>query len=88
MTNETKKTPHTVALYESVFGSFVSDAFTFAVTAGLVLLADGRSTAWQIITVGMFVVWIFSKTLMGGKIRKFYSKSELLEWAKSLPEDK
>jgi hypothetical protein len=82
------KPPHTIALYESVIGSMVSDVFTFAITAGLVLLADGRSIAWQIITVGMFFVWIFSKALTHGKVLKFYSKREVLDWALSLPDDK
>jgi hypothetical protein len=86
--NDMNKPPHTIALYESVIGSMVSDVFTFAITAGLVLLADGRSIAWQIITVGMFFVWIFSKALTHGKVLKFYSKREVLEWALSLPDDK
>jgi hypothetical protein len=87
MTNETKK-PHTVVLYESVIGSVISDAVTFSITAGLVLLADGRSTAWQIITIGMFVFWSASKTLLGGKVKKFYSKREISEWVQQLPEEK
>ena len=87
MTNETKK-PHTVVLYESVIGSVISDAVTFAITAGLVLLADGRSTAWQTITIGTFVFWITSKALLAGKVKKFYSKREISEWVQQLPEDK
>jgi hypothetical protein len=79
--------PHTVVLYESVLGSIVSDVFTFAVTAGLVLLADGRSLAWQWITIGMFIFWVVARA-GAGRLRKFYSKRELVEWAQSLPEDK
>jgi hypothetical protein len=80
------KPQHTVVLYESVLGSIVSDTFTFLVTAGLVLLADGRSLAWQIITIAMLVLWIAAKAGMAGKVHRFYSKSDLVEWAQSLPE--
>jgi hypothetical protein len=65
-------------------GSIVSDVFTFAVTGGLILLADGRSLAWQVITIAMFIFWVKAKA--GGKVRKFYSKRELVEWAQSLPD--
>jgi hypothetical protein len=78
--------PHTVVLYESVLGSIVSDVFTFSVTAGLVLLADNRSLAWQWITICMFIFWVAAR-LGSGKLRKFYSKRELVEWAQSLPEE-
>jgi hypothetical protein len=78
--------PQTVVLYESVLGSIVSDVFTFAVTAGLVLLADGRSFAWQIITAAMFMFWVAARAGIAGKIHKFYSKRELIEWAQSLPD--
>jgi hypothetical protein len=77
---------HTVVLHESLMGSIVSDVFTFAVTGGLVLLADGRSLAWQVITIAMFILWVTAKAGLLGKVRKFYSKRELVEWAQSLPD--
>lgn len=80
--------PKTVILYESFASSIISDVFTFAVTAGLVLLADGRSVAWQILTISMFVFWVAAKPLAGSKIHKFYSKRELSQWVDSLPDDK
>lgn len=75
-----------VVLYESVMGSIVSDVFTFAVTAGLMFLAEGRSLAWQIITIGMFIFWIMARSGIAGKVHIFYSKRELVEWAQSLPD--
>jgi len=78
--------PQVTILYESVLKSIISDCFTFAVTVALVFIADGRSTAWQAITIGMFIFWIFCKIGFMGRVNKFYSKQELLEWAKSLPE--
>jgi hypothetical protein len=80
--------PHTVIFYESVRGSIISDLVTFSITAGLVLLADGRSIAWQVITISMFLLWIAAKLGMEGKVSRFYSKRELVEWAQSLPDDK
>lgn len=76
--------PQSVVLHESVLGSIVSDVFTFAVTAGLMLFAEGRSLAWQIITIGMFIFWIMARSGIAGKVHIFYSKRELLEWAQSL----
>ena len=80
-----KESPKIAVLHESLVSSIISDAVTFAVTAGLVVIADGRSVAWQIITIGMFVFWLVPKI---SKVHKFYSKRELLDWAESLPDDK
>jgi hypothetical protein len=82
----TEKT-HTVVLYESMTASIISDIFTFVVTAGLILLADGRSLVWQVITTAMFIFWVSARSGMMCKIHKFYSKRELVEWAQSLPDD-
>ena len=79
---------HTIAICESLKSSIVSDCFTFAVVAGLVLLADGRSIAWQLVTVGLFIFWVAGRISMGSKVRKFYSKRDLVEWAQALPDDK
>lgn len=84
----TRKTPYTVILRESLASSIASDAITFAMTASLILIADGRSMAWQIITIAMFVLWVTARAGGLGKIQKFYSKRELVEWVNSLPEDK
>jgi hypothetical protein len=80
--------PQVVLLRESMLSSVLSDMFTFVMVGGLVLLADGRSMAWQVVTIGIFVFYINSKLVFGSKIKKFYSKRELLEWSNSLPEDK
>ncbi len=77
--------PRVVILYESVIGSLVSDLATFF-TAGLILLAEGKSFVWQVITVGMFVFWIAAKAGLG-KVLRFYSKRDLVKWANSLPDD-
>ena len=78
--------PFTVVLHESLYESVLSDICTFIVTASLVLIADGKSLAWQVITIGMFVFWVFAKAGIFGKIHRFYSKREVLKWAESLPE--
>jgi hypothetical protein len=82
----TEKT-HTAVLYESMTASVISDIFTFLVTAGLMLLADGRSLTWQIITTAMFIFWVTARSGMLGKVHKFCSKRELVEWASSLPDE-
>lgn len=79
--------PHTVILHESTIGSILSDTFTFLVVSALILLADGKSNAWQVITIGMFVFFVYSKVLLKNKIFKFYSKRDLLKWVNSLPDD-
>lgn len=80
--------PHTAILKESFLESVVSDTITFARTAALIHFADGKSLVWQCITVAIFFFFATAKLGMLGKIHRFYSKRELLEWAQSLPEDK
>jgi hypothetical protein len=79
--------PQVVLLRESMLSSVLSDMTTFIVVGGLVLLADGRSMAWQVITIGMFLFYLNIKLFFGSKIKKFYNRRELLEWANSLPDD-
>lgn len=80
--------PQVVLLRESMLSSVLSDMFTFVMVGGLVLLADGRSMAWQVVTIGIFVFYINNKLVFGSSIKKFYNKRELLEWSNLLPEDK
>lgn len=85
--NEKSAKPVVVVLRESLLKSIISDLITFAITAGLVLLAEGRSLAWQVTTIGMFVFWMCSEAGLQTYLKKFYSKRELIEWAEALPDD-
>jgi hypothetical protein len=74
---------------ESLSASLLSDAFTFVIVSGLILLSHHMGGGvWEFLTVSMMVLWLGMRLPMERRATAtLASKAQAIEWAQGLEAD-